>query len=244
VSSKPQLVDRMWSWAATLPLATVLTLGGLYFFASQFQLYSSFYGPLSVDLEDVGLNYVTILAHSTNQIAMPVILTLLGIYTLRRAQQARTHGEWRAGRAYTGRWRRLRQSRAWLKPIGWLILGIVLTFALAVYVFDTYAVEGRIRSNVSAVRDGRAVAEIKGPVSRLSLLNVYVRAATIEPVAAANVSPAVRKLAGRQLLYIGQSDGTLVLFDPTVDRTIQLPRNSVVLSLDSSSPGNPGDYDV
>jgi hypothetical protein len=111
-------------------------------------------------------------------------------------------------------------------------------FISAVYVIEGFSADGRIEAGVSAVREGRAIGEIES-TNGLSLLNVHVRGATIEPVTTANVPSAILKLAGKPLLYLGQADGTLVLFDASVDRAIYLPRNSVMLSVDSLPAGNP-----
>jgi hypothetical protein len=62
-------------------------------------------------------------------------------------------------------------------------------------------------------------------------MNVHVREARIEPVAKTNVAPATSELAGRPMLYVGQADGTFLIFDPTTDHAIYLPRNSVTLSV-------------
>jgi hypothetical protein len=85
---KPTLVDRTWLWITTIPLATAVTVLGLFFFRAQALLYDSFYGSLSVNLEDVGLNYTTILARSGDQIVFPLAVVLLCFYVLRRAQMA------------------------------------------------------------------------------------------------------------------------------------------------------------
>jgi hypothetical protein len=214
----------------------LITLLGLFFFSGQAARYNSFYSPLSVNLEDIGLNYTAILARSGEQIITPLLLILLSYYTLRRAQEAAKEAEWRAGRAHTGRWRWLRASRAWSKSIGWLIVMAIAVLALLAYVIELYSIEDRTKASVSAVREGRAIEGIESK-SGFSLLNVHVRQARIEPVTAANVPPVVRELADRPLLYIGQADGTLVLFDPTVDRAIYLPRNSVILSV-AEPPGD------
>jgi hypothetical protein len=235
---KPSSLDRAWSWASTLPLATLITLLGLYFYSGLASRYEAFYSPLSVNLEDVGLNYSAILARSGEQIVTPLFLILLTYFTFRRLREATTEGEWRSGRAHTGRWRRLRASRAWLKPLGWLILAVVATVAFADYAIELQSFEERTKASVSAVREGRAIDGIETASGRYTLLNVHVREARIESVTNPNpnVPLAVRALVGRPLLYVGQADGTLVLFDPTVDQAVYLPRNSVMLSVGSEPP--------
>jgi hypothetical protein len=120
---KPGLLDRAWTWVSTLPLATLITLLGLFFYTSLARDYEAFYGSLSVPLQDIGLNYAAVLARSGDQIVTPLFLIVLSYSLLRRARQAATEGEWRAGRAHTGRWRRLRVSRAWSKTYVLITLG-------------------------------------------------------------------------------------------------------------------------
>jgi hypothetical protein len=194
---KPSLLDRGWNWVSSLPLATLITLLGLFFFSGQAARYDSFYSPLSVNLEDIGLSYSTILARSGERIITPLFLILLSYYMLRRAQEAAKEGEWRAGRAYTGRWRWLRASRAWSRPFWFILLGFVAMGALAVYEVELITTqEDRIKASVSAVREGRAITEIKTTTSGFTILNVHVHKARIEPVTAANVPPVVTDLRG------------------------------------------------
>jgi hypothetical protein len=229
---KPGLLDRAWTWVSTLPLATLITLLGLFFYTSLARDYEAFYGSLSVPLQDIGLNYAAVLARSGDQIVTPLFLIVLSYSLLRRARQAATEGEWRAGRAHTGRWRRLRVSRAWSKTYVLITLGLVVILVFGLYVIDLYSRDEEIKAATTAVRDGQAIEGIESK-SGFTVLNVHVREAQIEPVAKTNVAPSISGLVGRRMLYVGQADGTLVLFDPAADRAVYVPRNSVTLSVGS-----------
>jgi hypothetical protein len=231
---KPSLVDRAWAWLSTLPLATVIVLLGLFFYSGLAADYEAFYSPLSVELRDIGLDYTAILARSGEQIATPLLLVILSYSMLRLSREAATEGELRAGRAYTGRWRWLRVSRAWSRTFASAIIAVVVALVFIVYELEVYSIKDRTKASVSAVREGRPIEGIKSK-NGFTLLNVHVREARIEPVAKTNVASAITKLAGRPILYVGQADGTLVLFDPMTDRAIYLPRNSVTLSVGSES---------
>jgi hypothetical protein len=143
---KPGLLDRAWTWVSTLPLATLITLLGLFFYTSLARDYEAFYGSLSVPLQDIGLNYAAVLARSGDQIVTPLFLIVLSYSLLRLARQAATEGEWRAGRAHTGRWRRLRVSRAWSKTYALITLGLVVILVFGLYVIDLYSKDEEIKA--------------------------------------------------------------------------------------------------
>ena len=111
-------------------------------------------------------------------------------------------------------------------------MAVLVALAFAGYVIELYSIDSRVKAAASAVGDGRPIEGI-GSKSGSTLLNVQVREARIEPVAKTSVAPAVSELAGRPMLYVGQADGTMVLFGPTTDHAIYLPRNSVTLSVSS-----------
>jgi hypothetical protein len=113
---KPHILERVWLQALKLPLATWLTLLGLYFFYTQASSYNDFYGPLSVNLEDVGLTYTTILIQSGEQIVVQLFLVVLAFYTLHRGLQITREGRWIIGPMYHGKWSKLRQLGTPLKP--------------------------------------------------------------------------------------------------------------------------------
>jgi hypothetical protein len=226
------MFDRAWEHASKLSLATWIRVLGLYFYSSQAHSYELFYRQLSVDLEDIGLNYTTVLARSRLQIITPLFIIGLAVYALRRGHLSVLAGEWSAGRAHAGKWSWLRRGKAWLKPLCWSLVSIVCLLAMTGYIIATYDANNRIRASAAAIRDGRTITEVESETG-MSILNVRMPEASIEPVAATDVPAVLKGLAGRQLLYIGQKDNTLVLFDPIVDRAVYVPRNSVVLSVNA-----------
>lgn len=183
------LLERMWVWtwehAAKLSLATWTTILGLLFYTAQANNYELFYHRLSVDLEDVGLSYIAILAHSRQQIIYPVILILLSVLTLREWFQVEGVGKSSAGQAGAGGWSR----------VGWIVITVACVLAFWAYTIIVAIVgDNRIRASATAVRDGHAIQEVKS--LGLPVLNVQVREATIEPVGGANEAPAVRQGSG------------------------------------------------
>ncbi len=162
----------------------------MFFFTGFAARYEEFYGSLSVGLEDIGLDYGGVLARSGEQIITPVFLVILSYSLLRLAQETAKDGDWRAGRAHTGRWRWLRTSRAWSRPFAWLILAAFVALALAGYAVELYSIDSRVKAAATAVRDGRPIEGIESK-SGFTLLNVHVREARIEPMAKTNVASSI-----------------------------------------------------
>jgi hypothetical protein len=88
------------------------------------------------------------------------------------------------------------------------------------------------------VRAGKPVTPIQflqGPWWRsrppltIPVVAIHADPATVEPAGKGTDLPSIERLEGRRLLYLGQSGGTVVLYDATADRAVYLPAGSVVL---------------
>ena len=92
------------------------------------------------------------------------------------------------------------------------------------------AVRGISISRAESVKAGRPV----GPISLLglNLLAIHADAAIISPAGEASKSSAsLNSLSGRTMMYLGQANGTIVLYDPRNQKTLALPSSLVILQI-------------
>ena len=77
------------------------------------------------------------------------------------------------------------------------------------------------------VRSGEPVRPLQ--LYGLPLLAIQADSATLQPTNKARTLPGIWDLHDRPVLYLGQADGTGVLYDPGRDRVIYTPMSSVVM---------------
>lgn len=106
-----------------------------------------------------------------------------------------------------------------------VLLATVLCLALIVWL-PLVAIQ---RAN--AVRRGHSVGPVR--VLGLTLLDISAEEASLRPSGTPGESPAIAAIGARALLYLGQSGGTFVLFDPQTDRAVLVPATDAVLQLRS-----------
>jgi len=104
-------------------------------------------------------------------------------------------------------------------PIVILIVGLIGA--------SLYAVLHRAEYLAQQVQAGRQLPR-SGPLDALA---IRADSATVEPAGKRGDSPAAERLRGKKLLYLGQSSGTVLLYDATVQRAIYVPASSIVLSV-------------
>lgn len=69
-----------------------------------------------------------------------------------------------------------------------------------------------------------------GPVRLgVPVLAIHADPVTVEPAGKPGDSPAAQRLRGRKLLYLGQSGGTVLLYDALAQSVIYVPATSIVL---------------
>jgi hypothetical protein len=169
--------------------------------------YYSFYSHLGVDPNDVGLSYTGTLARSSGFVLVYFLpaLTLLVPPT-----------RWRRG----SKWLRRAQWAAWLAAI--TILGVVIG-----------SIHGTTSAAVRHVEAGAPVRPVEAqlPLMRMTLVFLAIHAdpAYVEPAGKAGDFPGFERLRQKNLLYLGQSNGTVVLYDPALQEAIYVPASSIVL---------------
>jgi hypothetical protein len=211
---------RRLSWRDMLGhVPAVLLVGGLLLYGFLNFCYARFYGRLGVDPNDVGLSYIGTLTRASGLVVgflivlgVPIMLTVLGVLLL---------SLWRK----PPRW-----FESWMHPRALRLAamsGVAAVTYLAIY-------SGVSWTDLAAneVRAGKAVSPPRFPTAPFRGLEVFaIRAAptTVEPVGKPSDSPAAERLRGRRLLYLGQSGGTVVLYDAATQQAIYVPGSSVIL---------------
>jgi hypothetical protein len=214
------LGGRHW---ATFPV--VLAAGAVVIYAYLALCYEEFYGRLAVDPSDVGLNYAGVLARSTGFVAVYLLVAALfigGAVIARRGME---------------RQRPTNPARA--RRAGCLLMVAMALFAA--YAVSTLRYPLRdARRAARAVQAGKPVspthhgAESTFPLALtlgLPLLAIHADPATVEPAGKPEDAPAAERLRGQKVLYLGQANGTVVLYDPAAQQAVYLPASAIILKV-------------
>jgi hypothetical protein len=186
--------------------------GGVLIYGSQRIFYDRFYGSLGVDPSDVGLSYTETLARSTGFVIVSLVLLVTVALHMPFVERRFRY----AGRQDPT----VRRSRG---TIILSVLGTVL-FVGVVGVIPWVGAEEAARE----VQAGRPVGPIR---YGLPFLAIHADPVWVEPVGKPGDSTAAERLRGRQLLYLGQSEGTVLLYDASFQRAIYVPASSIVLQV-------------
>jgi hypothetical protein len=103
------------------------------------------------------------------------------------------------------------------------------------------------RSSVPLRSPRRTAARLEQRILRLRqrelpIITIRADVTTVEPAGKPADAPAVERLRGRKLLYLGQSAGTVVLYDADADRAVYVPDSSIILHVancDAKPPPDP-----
>jgi hypothetical protein len=106
---------------------------------------------------------------------------------------------------------------------------VALLATIALIALLVIAVRGTCITRAESVQTGHPVAPIS--LLGLSLLAIHADPATVSPVGEAGQSAGLDALSGRTMMYLGQANGAVVLYDAQNQRTITLPASSVVLQI-------------
>jgi hypothetical protein len=204
----------------------VLLVGGLVIYGYLSVCYDRFYSRLGVEPNDVGLTYTGTLARSSGF----VILYLFIIVYLFSAPVATLQAI---------RIRRLEDPNFVQGRFDKVQLLSTAVVGVALLVMTLSAAMLKAGDAAQDVWAGKPVGPIRftlspwsqKPLLPIPILAIHADPATLEPAGKPGDSPAVQRLRGRKLLYLGQSGGTVLLYDSTVQRAIYMPANSIVLQV-------------
>jgi amino acid transporter len=204
------------AWHEILGVLTpVLAVGAILLYGYLSIAYDNFYQGLGIDPNDVGFEYTGVLARSSGFVV--VYLTAVG--TLAVIPTILTFG----------RPEERRKNRA--RFIALLaMIGIILVLLL----IDPLLSAGDAARDV---REGKPVGPIHlitspvppFPISRLPVLAIHAGPAMVEPAGKLGEAPAVERLRGRKVLYLGQAGGTVVLYDPEDQEAVYVSASSILL---------------
>jgi hypothetical protein len=198
---------RRLPWRETLIQAPAVLLGGgLLIYGYLNICYDRFYGSLGVDPNDVGLSYTGTLARSSGFVIMCLVV----------------FGYFAVGIPFDRMWRRRMLRRA--TPRSNVVFVVVATVFVLTLVFSI---------PLQLAEDAARAVQAGDPVGPVRLgvpvLAIHADPVTVEPAGKPGDSPAAQRLRGRKLLYLGQSGGTVLLYDALAQSAIYVPATSIVL---------------
>ena len=193
-------------------LAAILAAGGVFVFVVFRLYYNQFYGRLSINPADVGLGYANVLANSSGIILYNVlaISVLIGLLYLTAVRVARIQV--------------LLERRNFVRWCIGIAVGFILLSATGLF-------SNAIRFS-NAVREGRAVRAGLVPFASSTVRAVPAR---ITLVGAPGDMSALETLHSRSrtdpLLYMGQANSMIVLYDSATQEVLYIPAASAMLQL-------------
>ena len=216
---KPRRRPRV-AWPETLgALPPVLALAAIVLYGYLSIAYDQLYRRLGVDLTDVGLSYVGVLVRSSGF----VVAYLFGVALLVLLVVTR--------RLHVDQRRRLEPAKATrdARLLGAVTVVVAVLLALTL-VFPLVDAGNAARK----AQVGFAVGPVRlrgylGPISELPIVAIRADLATVEPSGKPGDAPAADRLRGSHLLYVGQSDGRVALYDPAVQQAVYVPAASIIL---------------
>jgi hypothetical protein len=203
---------RLRDWLTLF--GSILLPAGVLVFAIQYSAYQSFYGSLGVDPSDLGLSYARVLAGSTTLVSTVLIAPFLGflmVVAFFSFAAPSTEAEREPG------------TRTLTRPM-MVFLGLFVAAATAVYPIRLLAHTGDIGSKVRA---GQPVTYNGG-----AIIPMHADPVTVQPAGKPDDAPALKLLQARnRLLYLGQSNGTVVIYDPDGQHAVFLPASAVIITV-------------
>jgi hypothetical protein len=180
--------------------------------------YDQFYRRLSVSLSDVGLSYSAILANSVGTgLAMGLLVVLLSFPILLM--------------------RRLRGNEEWdeesFRRFARRVFASVLIFCaiLAMTVLPALSSNGFHR-----VTEGKAVLPPRLPLANFAILPIHADPASVQPkdsetAQVIGVESSDDSESRARLLYLGQANGELVLYDSVAQHVVFFPSSDVIVKI-------------
>jgi hypothetical protein len=209
--------------AVSLVLAAVLVYGLLNL------AYERFYEAFRIRPGDVGLTFGATLSRAAGFIIVLAIIGTLGAVTVRLV--------------LAGPRRRLQAQVDRTRSFHSRDFAIMLGCGVAVALLVVYAAAAISSSAVSytakateTVRSGNPVRPFQ--LYGLPLLSIQADSAVVWPTSKARTLPGIWDLHDRPVLYLGQTNGIAVLYDPGHGRVVYAPMSLIVMHV-SNCAGSP-----
>jgi hypothetical protein len=230
-------------------LSSLLVLLGVIIYAILSTVYASFYEALGVDPNDVGLGYANVLAHSVSYVgyvlgiaAVSGLLFVVSVTIIEVASKVLR--EYRYGSATEPRprlsWVAADSLHEFLEdslPGGARPSRIIVVIVVTIVIFSVLlgygATQGIAAGHIAAdVRAGHPIIPRTATPFGIKILAVRADPVLVWAAGKPDDAPAVEKLVNRtDLLYLGQANSTIVLYDPRQHQAIYLPASTVMLSI-------------
>jgi hypothetical protein len=214
VRDEQHATDRsggMPPWKDTVGhLPAILAAGAVVLYAYLSLCYDSFYRSLAVEPSDVGLSYTGTLARSSGFV---IVYAFMVAFVLQPGMLRRAEPE-------------LGEPSPRMRRIE-ILMGV----GLLVVVFAWPFIGATEAAN--AVKAGEPVRPLllPAPIPPLPILAIRADPATVEPAGKPGEAPAAERLRGRRLLYLGQANGTVVLYDAVEQHAVYVPASSILLKV-------------
>lgn len=224
-SGLPSWREVLTTMAVSLVLAAVLVYGLLNL------AYERFYEAFRIRPGDIGLTFGATLSRAAGFIIVLAIIGTLGAVTVRLL--------------LAGPRRRLQAQVDRARSFHSRDFAIMLGCGVAVALLVVYTAAAISSSAVSytakateTVRSGNPVRPFQ--LYGLPLLSIQADSAVVWPTSKARTLPGIWNLHDRPVLYLGQTNGIAVLYDPGHGRVVYAPMSLIVMHVSncagSSSP--------
>ena len=200
---------RQASWELVINnLPAVLAIGGVLVYSLAAFRTDQFYGALGVSPSDVGVNFSNTLGQSTG---LAISFLLIGSLV---ALCFYFVGYYR---------RRIGHSNRKLQTPGALLVTLVAsTYVVAALLYALYA-------NIDAedIRNGDNISP--GRIGPLIIAPQMAHPAQVSPAGKPEEAKAIEGLKGHKIVYLGQANGVVVLYDSNSNAPTYLPSSAVVM---------------
>lgn len=180
--------------------------------------YDQFYRRLAVNLSDVGLSYSAILANSVGTGMAMLLLVLLLSSPILGLRLLRRHEQW---------------SQESYRRFARRVLGFALA---ACFVVALIGLPMLSSAGFDRVRQGKAVLPPRLPLANFALLPIHADPVSLVPKGSdggppAGVEGSEDSAQRARLLYLGQANGELVLYDSSEQQVVFVPSSDVVVRI-------------
>jgi hypothetical protein len=230
MTTSPRLPAKT-GWRSILEVVTpVLAVGGLLLFVLVRVYYNQFYGSLGVNPNDLGLGYANTLASSASFILTVVALAvypsilIVGVYAVIYVLRARKSEQIRP----------LDILYADFKPRAIRLGTITLPMAMIAMLIVTSVSFARRADHYSdEVKSGRPVKFGGLPLSTLTIRATPARLKTVAGIEGQSEVQALQERSTRKppLLFLGQANGIIILYDSMTQEAKYVPASLVILEL-------------
>jgi hypothetical protein len=211
----------------------ILAVGGIFLYGWMSLAYDAFYRPLGVDLADIGWSYGGVLARSTGFatvllctiVVWSILQSLYNLFILRFM-----------GPRFFKTWSplTLRRFVLWIFVVGLAFIVSVLGF---VNILDGAQAAASVRTGHAVRPNGRF----------FTLLSIHADPVSVRIIGDPKAFPSYECLKAKtvapcfnRIFYLGQANGTVVLYDSTMQQSLYVPASSVILRVDNcEASGSP-----